>query len=444
MTFAFWSVTLLVFFLLFVAQRKLGLPLWSVILIALVAGILSGLAFGKAAASAKPIGDAFSQLIRMLVVPLIFTTVTAGIASLGDPARLAALGGRTLFLILGTSSAAAATGLAAGLLVHHGLGISPKFSNTAATVAASTGGPIAAVPPVERLLAVIPENPVSAFASGDIVAMLFFSILFGIGIVASGAKGRAVADVVESTMVIMIRIVGIVMHGAPYGVYALMAWVVGYNGLAPFANLLVLLLTFYGACVLYVTIFYGTLLRLHAGVGVRHFFKGIANAQAVAFATSSSLATLPVTVAAAIDNLGVPKAVAGSVIPLAAAIHKNGTALYVALVTLFAAQAFAIPLTFGDYVIILLITTLVSLGGIGVPSSACVLATIVLGAIGASHDEIALVIALILPVDRLFDMARTTVNVTGHACVATLVGGAEARKVGTEEVIDSIPIGFTK
>lgn len=428
MTIVFWAATLLGFLLLFTARRRLGLPLWGAILLALAAGVLSGLVFGEAAASAKPIGDLFSRLIRMLVVPLIFTTITAGIASLGDPARLAGLGSRTLFLILGTSATAAATGIGAGLLVRPGSGIGLSFSGTAEPAAASTHGHVGAVPLVERLLAAIPENPVSAFASGDVVAILFFSVLFGIGIVVSGAKGRTIADVVESGMAVMIRIAGIVMQTAPYGVYALMAWVVGNYGLAPFGNLLVLLLTFYGACILYVIVFYGVLLRLRAGVGLRHFLKGIADAQAVAFATSSSLATLPVTITAAIDKLGVPKAVAGSVIPLAAAIHKNGTALYVALVTLFTAQVFAIPLTIGDYAVILVVTTLVSLGGTGLPSSAFVLATVVLGVIGAAENEIALIVALILPVDRLFDMARTTVNVTGHAFVATLAGAAEARK----------------
>jgi Na+/H+-dicarboxylate symporter len=421
---AFWIVTLVVFALLFAGQRRLGLPLWCTVLLALAAGIVSGLAFGEAATGARPIGDLFARLIQMLVLPLIFTTVAGGIAAIGDPRRLAGLGGRALALILGTSVAAAATGLLAGLLVRPGAGAALGDATAEADEPVTSG--LGGGPLVDRLLAIVPDNPVAAFASGDVMAAIFFSVLFGIGIAFVGAKARAVADFIESAMAVMIRIALIVMQAAPYGVYALMAWVVGTNGLAVFGNLLVLLCTLYAACIVFVLIFYGALLRFAAGMGLRRFLKGIGSAQAVAFSTSSSLATLPVTIAAAVANLGVPQPIAGSVIPLAAAIHKNGTALYVALVTIFAAQASAIPLDATDYAVIVLATALVSLGGTGVPSSAFVLATVVLGAIGATADEIVFVIALILPVDRLFDMMRTTVNVTGHALVATLVAGAEA------------------
>lgn len=219
----------------------------------------------------------------------------------------------------------------------------------------------------------------------------------------------------------MIKLTGLIMELAPFGVLALMASVIGEKGFGVLVHLGWLALALYGACFIHIILIYGGLIRVVLNLPLLRFFRGILGAQAVAYSTSSSSGTLPVTIRNVSENLGVKKSVAGSVLPLGATINMDGTAIYLGLIAMFAAQANGISIEPGMYLAVAAMATMVSIGTAGIPSASLFLATAVLSVIGLSEEQALLVVALILPFDRLLDMMRTLTNVTGDAAVATAV-----------------------
>ncbi|MGD8341822.1 MAG: dicarboxylate/amino acid:cation symporter [Gammaproteobacteria bacterium] len=402
-------------------------PLWARVISGLVLGGIVGLILHQlelqefASNWIKPFGDAFIRLIRMLVVPLIFTTLVAGMIAMGDPKRLGSLGGRAIGLYMGTTWFAVLFGIVLAMIVRPGLGIDV---GTAAADAVSTirdQSATQAAGIVERLVNIIPDNPIAALVEGDVLAIIFFSIIFGAGILVAGKKGRAIGEAFESAADVMIRVTEFVMQTAPFGVFALMVWVMSDQGLAILDNLLLLGLALYAACLAHIAVTYSAIVRLWLGLPLVRFYRGMADAIAVAFSTSSSSATLPVTITCATDNLGIKRPVASSVLPLGATINMDGTALYQGIIAVFAAQAFGIDLSIGDIFMVMLTATLVSIGTAGIPSVSLFLAFITLEVIGVTGDDAVFLIALIFPFDRLLDMMRTATNVTGDAAVATAV-----------------------
>lgn len=273
----------------------------------------------------------------------------------------------------------------------------------------------------ERLISIVPENPFAAFAQADLLAIIFFALLTGAGLLMIGEKGRPLADNFDAATELMLRITGLVMEVAPLGVFALVAVVMGTTGPQTFVYLFLLSIVVLVGCALQIFVTQVLLVKLLARLPILPFLRGVREAQLVAFSTSSSAATLPVSLSAAEHNLGIKPAVASSVLPLGATINMDGTALYVGVVTVFSAQAFGIPLDFSDYVLIGLTTTLVSVGTASVPSASLFLLAAVIESVGMSPAQTALVVGFILPFDRVLDMTRTAVNVTGDLCVATIV-----------------------
>jgi Na+/H+-dicarboxylate symporter len=414
-----------------------GIDLWKRVLLSLVLGAALGLVLrqtlGPDAAAAnvnawaKPIGDAFISLIKMLVVPLIFTTLVSGVLAMGDPKRLGSLGGRALALYMITTVIAICFGLLIGTLVQPGAG----FDTTLASPAdlESTRAKLAASPPagsvgeqlMRTLLSIIPDNPVAALAKGDVLQIIFFAILLGIGILLSGEAGKPLETLFNSASEAVMKMTLIVMETAPIGVFALMAWVLGQYGLGVLSVLGKMTASLYIACALHMLITYGFIIKGMVRLPVLAFFRGAVDAQALAFSTSSSNATLPMTISCATKNLGIGKPVASSVLPLGATINMDGTALYQGLIALFAVQALGIPVTASMYVTIILMATLVSIGTAGVPSVSLLLATTTLGIVGATAEQTVLIIALLFPFDRILDMMRTVTNITGDLAVATAV-----------------------
>ncbi|HEY5667221.1 MAG TPA: dicarboxylate/amino acid:cation symporter [Gammaproteobacteria bacterium] len=408
-------------------RQWLSWPLWARVISGLVLGGILGLVLHQlelqqfATSWIKPFGDAFIRLIRMLVVPLIVTTLVAGMVAMGDPKRLGSLGGRAIGLYMGTTWFAVLFGILLAIIVRPGIGINVE---TAAADAVSTireQSATQAAGIVERLVNIIPSNPIAALVDGDVLAIIFFSIIFGAGILVSGEKGKAIGQAFESGADVMIRVTEFVMQTAPFGVFALMAWVMAEQGLDILDNLLLLGLALYAACLAHIAFTYSAIVRLWLRLPLVRFYRGMADAIAVAFSTSSSSATLPVTIACATDNLGIKRPVASSVLPLGATINMDGTALYQGIIAVFAAQAFGIDLSLGDFFMVMLTATLVSIGTAGIPSVSLFLAFITLEVIGVSGDDAVFLIALIFPFDRLLDMMRTATNVTGDAAVATAV-----------------------
>jgi Na+/H+-dicarboxylate symporter len=372
----------------------------------------------------KPFGDGFVRLIQMLVVPLITTTLIAGVTAMGDPKKLGSLGSRTIGLYFLTTWLAVSLGLLAGTLIRPGVGV--DIATASQEDVASIEGQLQKAEEAggltERLLNIIPTNPVAALGSGEVLQIIFFSMMFGVGILLAGEIATPVRQFFESASEVVMRITMLVMELAPLGVLALIAWVMATKGITILGNLLWLALALYLTCIVHIVLVYGFLIiKLLLGLPMRPFFRGALDAQGVAFSTASSSATLPVTITCAETNLGIDKSVAGSVLPLGATINMDGTSIYLGLVALFAAQAGNLEVTWGNYFSVALTATLVSIGAAGIPSAGLLLAATVLAAIGIDQPQALIVIAFIFPFDRLLDMMRSMTNVTGDLAVACAV-----------------------
>lgn len=411
-------------------KRWFAIKLWKRILGALVLGAIVGLLWGEGATHIKWIGDIFIRLIRMLIIPLIFTTLVSGVLAMGSPRKLGAIGGKAILLYLATTAVAIVIGLTLGTILAPGAGIDLSGAQQQSLSHAQGLK--------ETLYSIVPTNPVEALAKGQVLPVIFFSILLGIGIMMAGKKGERLGKLFNSAAEAVLAITHIVMETAPFGVFALIAWVAGTEGISALVNVAWLAVALYGGCLLHIVLTYGGIIKFGLGLNPVSFFRGALDAQMVAYSTSSSSATLPVTMSVAEDNLGIKPAVASSVLPLGAIVNMDGTALYVGIVALFAAQAFGIDLSMADYFLIALTTTMVSVGAAGIPSASLFLIAAVLGQIGISDAQTAIVVGFILPFDRILDMMRTVTNITGDLTVATVVAKTEGEF--DQAVYDARPI----
>ena len=394
------------------------IALWKRIMAALVLGVIVGTIWGPGSESIVWIGNLFIRLIRMVVVPLVFVTLVAGVVSMGDPAKLGSLGVKTLAIYLLTTLVAICIGLFLAAILQPGVGV--DLSN------AVPGEVQEAIPLGERLMSIVPDNPIAALAEGNILAIIFFALLMGVSLLTIGDKGKPVADLMEASTEVMLRITHWVMEVAPFGVFALIAWVSGTQGVAALLDVITLAIAVLIGCIAHMVIMHGLIImKFMLKLSPVMFFRGARDAMLVAFSTSSSSATLPVTMSVAEENLGIKPIVASTVLPLGATINMDGTALYVGIVSVFAAQAFGIDLSLADYALIAGSTTLVSIGTAAVPGASLFLIAAVMETIGISPEQIAVVIGFILPFDRPLDMLRTSVNIGGDLSVATAVANWE-------------------
>lgn len=411
-------------------QTWFGITLWKRIMGMLVLGIIFGAVAGEAATSIAWMGDIFINLIRMIVVPLVFVTLVAGVIAMGDPKRLGSLGIKTLALYMGTTLVAITIGLTIATIIQPGIGVD------------ISGAEEKILPPAksleERLLGIIPRNPIAAIADGDMLAIIFFALMFGAGILMSGEKGKPLAKLFDAGSEAMLKVTHIVMEVAPFGVFALIAKVVGTGGVAQLLTVVPLAVSVILACLLHVIITHGTIMKFILKLPPVRFFRGITGAQLVAFSTSSSSGTLPVTMATAEENLGVKPAVASSVLPLGATINMDGSGIYVGILAVFAAQVLGIPLGIEQYLLIALAATLVSIGTAAVPSASLFLLATVMGVIGVEDAQTFLIVGFVFPFDRPLDMIRTVINVTGDLSVATAVAKWEGEF--DEETFRATPV----
>ncbi len=394
------------------------ITLWKRILGALVLGVIIGAIWGPGSESIGWIGDLFLRLIRMVVVPLVFVTLVAGVVSMGDPSKLGSLGVKTLALYMATTLAAIVIGLTMAVILQPGVGV--DFSTATPTTVQE------AMPLSDRLMDIVPINPVAALADGNILAIIFFALLMGVSLLTIGEKGRPVADLMDASSEMMLKITHWVMEVAPFGVLALIAEMAGTKGVAALYDVLALVLAVVLSCLAHMIIVHGLLvMKTMLKLSPTSYFRGARDAMLVAFSTSSSSATLPVSMSVAEENLGISPVVASTVLPLGATINMDGTALYVGIVSVFAAQAFGVELGLADYALIAGSTTLVSVGTAAVPSASLFLMPAVMGAIGLSPEQIAMAVGFVLPFDRPLDMLRTSVNIGGDLSVATTVANWE-------------------
>ncbi|EKO5149238.1 dicarboxylate/amino acid:cation symporter [Vibrio fluvialis] len=391
-----------------------GMALWKKILVGMVAGIVVGALMGPSAALLKPIGTLFINAIKMLIVPLVFCSLIVGITSMKDTRKMGRIGAKAIILYLGTTAVAIAIGLALSALLQPGAGL-----NMVAKDLDEAGK--AAPPLVQTLLAMIPQNPVNALAAGNILQIIVFAIGLGVSLVLVGEKGEPAVKVFESLAEAMYKLTEIVMKLAPYGIFGLMAWVAGTYGLDVLMPLIKVIAAVYIGALIHIGIFYSGLLTLLGRLNPIQYLRGISNPAAVAFTTSSSSGTLPATIKASREELGVSEGVSSFVLPLGATINMDGTALYQGVCALFIAQAFGVDLQTSDYITIILTATLASIGTAGVPGAGLIMLSLVLSTVGLPIEGLAIVAGI----DRILDMARTTINICGDMMVAVLVAKSE-------------------
>ncbi|QOY63405.1 dicarboxylate/amino acid:cation symporter [Lysobacter sp. H21R4] len=394
----------------------LSIPFWKRVLAGFVFGALAGWLFGPAAEPwFGPLGTVYVTLIRMIAVPLVLFAVINAVASLHGQKSVAALGGRTFAWFAATAALAVCVGLGVGWVLQPGAGV------TGLTVAADYE--VRVVPSVvEVLLDVVPGNPFAALAEGKILQVIVFAGLVGFALVKLGERTTGLRKLAGEASETMIQITRFVLEVTPLGTFGLIAALVGAYGFEKLLPLGMFVFALYLACALHIVFVYGSLLLSH-GLNPLRFFRGAAPAMQVAFASSSSFASMPAAMRAVTHNLGVDKDYTAFAVPLGASIKMDGCgAIYPALTSLFVAQYFDLQLEPTQYLVIMLASVLGSFGTAGVPGTAIVMVTLVLSAAGLPLEGIGYLVAI----DRVLDMARTTTNVTGQMLVPVLV----ARETG--------------
>ena len=389
------------------------MKLWVKIILGLVLGVISGIIFPTFSSAVKPIGDLFILSIKMLIVPLIFSSLVVGVTGLKDPKKMGRIGMKTFAMYLFTTAVAITIGLAIGTVMKPGAGIELATTQTVQTKEAQSFS--------ETFLNIIPKNPVKSMADGNVLQIIVFAILFGMALNLSGKPAEPVIKVVDGIAEAMYKLTAMVMELAPYGVFALMAYIAQKYGLDVMLPLAKVLIGVYLGCIIHALVTLGGSVSLLARLNPFKFFKGIIDALSVAYSTASSSGTLPITIRCARKNLGVSDSISSFVLPLGATINMDGTAMYQGVAALFVAQAYGISLEMGDYVTIILTSTLASIGSAGVPGAGLIMLTLVLNSVGLPIEGI----ALIAGIDRILDMARTTVNVVGDCMVTVLVAKSE-------------------
>ncbi len=390
-----------------------NLGVW--ILLAMLAGIAAGVLLGPAAAALKPLGDLFIQLIKMLVVPLVAISIISGAATLGDSKSAGRIGVISIGYILLTTLVSVLLAIGAGELFRPGAGLDAQ---QLAGLIANPGD--AGTAPVlsfwETVIGMIPENPIRAFAEGNILQIIVFGLFLGFGISTLRTEKRLkVVNGLNYVLEALIWCIEKVMYVAPLGVFGLMADATGTFGfsiLLQIANLVwvdLLVVFVMGLLV------YPATLVLFSRVKIRDFFRAMLKPQIIAFSTASSMATLPVNMEVCENELKLSKQTTGFVLPLGATINMSGNAIYYTLVALFFAQLYGIELSMAQYVTIALVSTLGSIGQAGVPGPTLMVVAVLVGA-GIPIEGLPLLYAL----DRIFDMVRTTLNITGDAACAAV------------------------
>ena len=424
-------------------MRNLALH-WKIII-----GMILGVTFGLLAITIgwdqftddwiKPFGTVFINLLKLIAVPLVFASLIKGVASLSDISKLSRIGSKTIALYLVSTIIAVTTGLLIVNTVQPGKYFSEQkriefkekyASKTEAKMAAAAN--VKEQGPLQFMVDIVPQNIINASTSNkNMLQVIFFAILFGIAMIMLPVEKTVyVKGFFEGVNDIILQIVDLIMLSAPYGVFALLASLMVdfsdgdvHNVIELFSALGLYSLVVIVGLLMMIFIVYPILLRVFTNVKYVDFFKGIMPAQMLAFSTSSSAATLPVTMERCEDHIGVSKEISSFVLPLGATINMDGTSLYQAVAAVFIAQAFGVDLDLSQQLTIVLTATLASVGAAAVPGAGLVMLVIVLGAVGMDPEGVALIFA----VDRILDMLRTVVNVTGDATVATVIASSEGQ-----------------
>ena len=406
-------------------NTKKPMSLTGRVILGMVVGILTGFAIQSLFADSGFVnnyivnglfevgGQIFVASLKMLVVPLVFVSLVCGTSSLKDLSTLGRMGGKTLALYIGTTAVAITLALTIGNLFQPGAGADLTAASSFKSADAPSLGQV--------IIDMFPTNPIQAMAEGKTLQVIVFAVLFGIAISAAGKPGERIAAVFSDLNEVIMKLVALLMNLAPYGVFFLMAKLFSGLGLGAIWNLAEYFLVLAGTLLLHGLVTYSAMLKGFTGLSPITFLRKMEDAIMFAFSTASSNATIPVTMETAKNRMGVDNKVASFTVPLGATVNMDGTAIMQGVATAFIAQAYNIDLTMGDYLMVILTATLASVGTAGVPGVGLVMLAMVLNQVGLPLEGI----ALIMGVDRLLDMIRTAVNITGDNAVSIIVAESE-------------------
>lgn len=396
------------------------------ILIALVLGVLYGLLFTDYVSYVSWAGTIFLRALRMVIVPLILSSIISGVTQIGNPENLGRLGIKTLLYYLSTSTFAIVTGLIFVNLLTPGVGADLGFSKSVEGLEAATESF------GDTLMNIIPSNIFTAFTNGDMLSIIFFALIFGFFITKTDEKPKKfLSDFFDYVFKVMMKMTLFIIKFTPIGVFGIVAGVVAdqASDTAALLDIVKRLGIYMGAVLLalgtHAMITLPALLKFVGKVKPIEHFKAMTTPLLTAFSTSSSSATLPLTMEAVEDNDGVSNSVTSFTLPLGATVNMDGTALYECIAAMFIAQAYGVGLGFFEQVIVVITALLASIGAAGIPMAGLVMITIVLTAVGLPLEGV----GLILAVDRILDMCRTTVNVWSDSCGAVIIAKTEGEKL---------------
>lgn len=407
------------------SSKKPKISLAWQMMIGLALGVVVGALVEQETAKTflQPLGDLFIRLIRMVVVPLVLATIIAGAAGISDTSKLGRVATKTLICYAITTAVAVAMGLVFASFIQPGVGLDLSTEGLAAKA-------VEAPPLTQTLLNIVPINPMQAMSEGQMLQIIFFAVIFGFGLSALGERGKPVLNFFELVGDTMIRVTHIVMLYAPIGVFGLIAYTVSRHGLGVLLPLFQLILSSFLATAFFVIVLLVPLVRVVTGIPMMTFYKGVFEPWLVAFTTCSSAAALPANLNAA-RRLGSTKAVASFSIPLGNTINMNGTAIYMGVCSIFAAEVYGLDLTMADQLTIVLMGVLAAVGTAGVPGAGLIMTTVVFTQVGIPLEAV----ALIAGVDRILDMIRTSINVVGDVASAVIVTRLEG-DLGSEPYVE--------
>lgn len=388
------------------------IKLWQKVMAGMVLGIISGYILKEQALILKPIGTLFINLIKMVVIPLIFFSILNGVTNMNDASTFGRVGSKAFFAYCFTTIFAVMIGLGFAIIFKPGVGLNIQLSADSVTHVQKSA--------LEILMDIIPTNPIQAMAASNTMQVVVFAFFTGFALILIGDKGREVKNLVVSASHLVFKMIELVIKLTPYGVFAIMSWVVGVYGLDVMFSLGKFVLVVMGALSVQYVLF-GVMLFLFAGLNPLPFYKKMINTQMLAFATVSSKATLATAIKELQNKVGVSKQSASFLLPLGASINMDATAIYLGICSVFFAQVVGMELGMTQYLMIILTCTLGSIGAAGFPGGAMVMMGMVLTSVGLPLEGM----SIILGVDRFLEMLRTTVNITGDCTITVLIDKSE-------------------
>ncbi len=391
------------------------MKLWHKVTLGLILGVVFGVYLPQYSDDVKPIGTVFLRLIQMIILPLIFFSLVSGITSMNDPSSLGRVGMKSVLAFIGTTFFAVVFGLAVASILKPGEGVVINFGSSP-----EKNLKIVEFNLVEFLINIVPNNIVGAFAGGETLQVVFFAIFTGIILNVMGSTADPVKNLIHSIAKMVLKMISKIVELSPYGAFALTAWVVGNQGLDVMVSLSRLVFAITIAMVLQYLIF-GLFIIVFCRMSPIPFYKKSFEYQSIALSTGSSKASLATTMKVCRQKLGISESSTSFILPLGASINMDGMAINLSLTTLFFAQMMGITLSISDYIVIIFTSTLGSMGGAGIPGGSIVMLPMILSAVNIPIEGV----AIIAGIDRVLDLLRTAINITGDATITLLIDSSE-------------------